>query len=491
MKTPRETVRVAPGVRVFRKYRKGPRGARVPYALWYVEFRDHLETVRRLPAFTDQTASVELARKLSRLAALRAAGEGPDRELGRFLEGLRAKMRETLARWGLIDGRTFAGSLPLAQLLTRFEESLRAAGRTEKHVQHVKGRADRAFSACGFGAWSELDAHRLAKHLHGERERGLSARSSNHVLAACKEFSRWAVQQGLAATDPLVTLRPVNAKTDPRRERRALSFDDELPRLIRAAAEGPEHRGVPGPLRALAYRLAAETGLRVGELVALRAGDFDLAGERPTVTVRAATTKNRRERTLPLLRETAQELAGFLHGRMPQAPALALPRSFKDKATRWLTFDLKAAEIPYTDASKRVADFHALRASFVSGLIRHGADARTVQSLARHSSAELTVGLYSKLGRDDERDALARLPELPSPSRANEAARATGTEGAPERGPRCGPFDAASSCTSVHSGAAQERNDDPEKAVAGAGSGGGGGSRTRVPEPGRARRLRV
>jgi len=478
-------------MRVFRATYTGRRGGKRTARKWYVEFRQG-ERVRRLPAFTDKGASEELGRKVERLAMLRAAGEGPDRELARWLEGLPARTRERLARWGVLDARTFAGTLSLSELLDRFEEGVRAAGRTEKHVQHIARRARRAFLACGFNAWSELDAGRLAKHLHGERARGLSAKSSNHVLAACKGFTRWAAEHGLATSDPFVTLRPLNAKTDPRRERRALSFDDELPRLIRAAAEGPEHRGVPGPLRALTYKLAAETGLRVAELATLRVRDLEgLAGENPTVTVRAAAAKNRRERTLPLRVETARELLAFVAGRMPQASALALPRAFRDKATRWLRFDLEAAGIPYEDESGRVADFHALRSAFVSGLMRGGADARTVQSLARHSSAELTVGLYAKLGRDDERDALALLPSLPPVEGDELAALATGTESAARDLASSLAFPPSSTVSPGLSGTPSTRQDGPENAVLGAESGGGGGSRTRVPEPGHARRLRV
>ncbi len=55
-----------------------------------------------------------------------------------------------------------------------------------------------------------------------------------------------------------------------------------------------------GPERALLYRVAAETGLRAGELRSLTARSFALAGDAPTVTVAAAYSKNRREAVLPL-----------------------------------------------------------------------------------------------------------------------------------------------------------------------------------------------
>lgn len=57
---------------------------------------------------------------------------------------------------------------------------------------------------------------------------------------------------------------------------------------------------------------------------------------------------------------------------------------------------------------------------------------RVVQSMARHSSAEMTHGIYSKLGRADEREALERLPALPSTSQTQgEVVVATGTSGEP------------------------------------------------------------
>jgi integrase len=477
-------------VRVFQPTRKGPRGATVPYRLWYCEFKQG-ERVRRMPGFTDRGETEALGRKLERLAMPRAATEGPDRELARYVERLPDRMREKLAGWGILDARTFAGTYSLSELLDRFEESLRSAGRTEKHVGHVLGRARRAFEACGFRTWSDLDSMRLAVHLRTERERGLSVKTSNHALAACQEFTRWAVQHSFAGSNPLLILRPLNAKTDPRRERRALSFEDELPRLLLAAVHGPTYRGVSGPLRGLVYKLAAESGLRVAELCSLRVRDFeDLAGARPTVTVRAAAAKNRRERTLPLRLETAREAAGFLAGRLPQALALALPSSFKGKATCWLRFDLERAGLPYVDESGRIADMHALRASMISGLVRAGADARTVQSLARHSTAEMTLSIYAKLGRDSERDALALLPKLPSVETPIDAACATGTDDMPDSMASSVAFSSSSTVSPRLVSTPHNAEEHREEAVASAEGGGGGGNRTRVPEgtgPGRLR----
>lgn len=53
--------------------------------------------------------------------------------------------------------------------------------------------------------------------------------------------------------------------------------------------------------------------------------------------------------------------------------------------------DLEAAGIPYRDASDRVADFHALRHTFITRLVRSDVAPAVANSLARHSGPTLTM----------------------------------------------------------------------------------------------------
>lgn len=84
----------------------------------------------------------------------------------------------------------------------------------------------------------------------------ISARESNHRLQACRGFVRWAMQLGLLNRDPLISLTPVNARIAPVLVRRALRFE-ELRTLVQTAHDGPEYRGVSGPVRALVWRLSS------------------------------------------------------------------------------------------------------------------------------------------------------------------------------------------------------------------------------------------
>lgn len=123
----------------------------------------------------------------------------------------------------------------------------------------------------------DIRADRVQQALKDMRagEGGISVQTSNHHLRAVKQFTKWAVAGELLSEDPLRSLRPLNAKVDRRRVRRAFSAE-ELRRLLDAASHGPEHKGLTGEARALLYRLAAQTGLRASEIQSLKRSSVDL-----------------------------------------------------------------------------------------------------------------------------------------------------------------------------------------------------------------------
>ncbi|MBK7642809.1 MAG: site-specific integrase [Planctomycetes bacterium] len=215
--------------------------------------------------------------------------------------------------------------------------------------------------------------------------------------------------------NPFENLEPLNASIDPKHVRRALGPED-LRKLVLAAHNGPALRRVTGPVRALAWRLGCEAGLRISEICGLQAGDLDLdAPSGPMLTVRASVSKNRKEARLPLHGVLAHDLAPYTRGKLPTASLLGLPASFRHRATFWIERDLAAAGLEYEDASGHVADVHSLRSAFITNLVRSGANVKAVQLLARHASPTETLGIYTRLVATEERDAISRL-QVVSPS---------------------------------------------------------------------------
>jgi integrase len=296
-------------------------------------------------------------------------------------------------------------------------------------------------SGIGADFWSAISATRVEQYLKTEREKvdGISTRTSNFHLQAARQFSKWAVRTGFASEDPLRVLRPLDVQAT--QKRRALSAD-ELARLLVTTADGPPRDGstgaerpggIPGPERALLYRMAAETGLRRNELKTLHVADLDLADvERACANVRATNTKNRREAHLPLRPDLASALRSHIRERLPSARVFTLPKDFR--AAAMLRADLAAADIPYEDDAGRVVDFHSLRVTFATNLARGGVALQLAQRLLRHSTPVLTANVYTVLGRDDDRKAIEKLPEV-GVGRGGETARATGTDAAAAASP--------------------------------------------------------
>lgn len=118
----------------------------------------------------------------------------------------------------------------------------------------------------------------------------MSVSRSNVYVRAAKGFSRWLWTTRRAVDDPLLSLALLNAKTNRRHVRRALTAD-ELRRLVAATAgSGVTIRSGTGRIgpadRAMLFTLAAYTGLRASELASLTPASFDLTAA--TVAVRAA-----------------------------------------------------------------------------------------------------------------------------------------------------------------------------------------------------------
>jgi integrase len=418
-------------MRVFKTTYKDRKGRTKEAARWYVEFRDQLDTVRRLPAFVSKAASEELGRNLDKLVAFhKSSGGQTDPALTRFLTGLESRTLASLVKIGLLAPDRVAVAKPLSAHLDDFAGALTAKGNSVFHVDVVVGRARRVFDVCNFRFLGCIKASKVMEHLHDRRadtdkKRGMSAQTFNHTLQACKQFCRWAVKDRRALENPLAHLGGLNVKTDRRRDRRALTVD-ELRGLLDTARHGPECYGMEGPERELLYWLAVESGLRSNELRSLTRVSFALDAEPPTVTVDAAYSKHRRQDTLALRPALAAALREFLATKMPDAPAFRMPTDRKE-ASAMFQADLKGAGIALRDDAGLVVDFHSLRHTFITNLANAGIHPKTAQTLARHSTIALTMDKYTHTLREQEAEALGVLPDLSPTSR--EAVRATGTDG--------------------------------------------------------------
>jgi integrase len=411
---------------VWRETRLSKDGAKalVESDIWYADVKigDHFQ---RLPGFRDRGATSELARRVQKLSDLRAAGDTPDAEMTKFLDGLPSKQRDRLCELGLLDEAAQQSKTLLTVHLEAFRRALRDRGATPIHVQKTCARVTTILKGTDATTIRTLTAESVAQYLAGRRKlsrkaKGLSAKSSNHYVSAAKSFCEWLVETNRARHNPLAKLGKLNVDSDRRHIRRALEAD-EVATLLEKTRNGAECFGLSGEARFWLYTLAVETGLRSSELRSLTRASFDL-GENPTVTVAAKDAKNRTAASLPLRPATVEGLRTFLAGKLPAAAVFKFPRP--EQIVQMFRVDLKAAEIDYRDSVGRVVDFHALRSTFASLLLRSGVDVRTAKELMRHSTIALTADVYAVTMRGSLAEAVSRLPSF-----APAVASANGTEG--------------------------------------------------------------
>ncbi len=448
-------------MRIFKQQYSKKNGKTKGSNKWYVEFVDHTERRRRIPGFTDKKATQELGRKLESLVASRMTNLPLTPELTRWIESLGSKKRERLIEIGLVDAQIHASSKLLLQHLDEFHQSLLNKNRAIVHADVQKARIRNVINGCGFRFYGDIHAAKVEQFLadrRADKNDGICVQTSNYYLQAFKQFCNWMVKERRISESPVSHLSSLNADTDRRKERRNLPPED-LTKLLEKTAEGPFHHKLSGRDRAMLYRVAMETGFRRSELrtITPRCLKWDL--KVPAIAIEAGKTKNRRHTVQTVRPELLRELRQWIEEREIDRET-PLWGDLTNRTADMLRRDLIAAEIPYTDESGRVADFHSLRHSFVSLLAKSGVHPKMAQKLARHSDINLTMNRYSHISMMDEAKALSSLPSLPSMmehSQKNQHSEEVNAKfGSPSRSsslPNCLPKPSAKECTSARQSA--------------------------------------
>ena len=213
-------------------------------------------------------------------------------------------------------------------------------------------------------------------------ERGYARRSVARALACLRSFFKYLRRVGA------VTVAPTTGVATPRLDRRLPRFLDEetMERLVAV----PDASTPEGCRDAALLELLYSTGIRLGELLRLRAENFETAGR--TLKVFG---KGRKERIVPYGRPAARALAAYRLVR----PVLA-GRGTTDPGTFFLSNRGKAMSpkgvnrlvARYVGA---VADVekkspHLIRHTTATHLLNRGADLQAVRELLGHASLSTT-----------------------------------------------------------------------------------------------------
>ena len=233
----------------------------------------------------------------------------------------------------------------------------------------------------GVADLSALHTEQLRAFIASEHRRGLSPKSLQRRLSACRSFYLWLLKHGRIAASPAAGLRAPKA---PRKLPQVLDVDEavQLVELPTDTRLGLRDRAI--------LELFYSSGLRLSELCALRWRDLDLAEGLVTVL-----GKGSKQRTVPVGSHARKALDAWRGESRGQADGAVFPGRGGAPITP------RAVQIRLRQLAQRQGLFkrvhpHLLRHSFASHVLESSGDLRGVQELLGHADIA-TTQIYTHL----------------------------------------------------------------------------------------------
>lgn len=338
-------------------------------------------------------------------------------------------------RLGAVGGRNFHADTrhaksPCGEHVTDYLASLTEKGVSTKYRSERNRWLQAVLDDCGIKTLADLSVEKVDRFL---QERKGAARTKNIYRAAALGFCSWLVRKNRLESNFLY--RTTKSDGDAVRVRRAMT-PDELQKLLDTTRSRPvnefsiirrgkrkgqaaaklrnevrERLTILGRERALIYKMAVYTGLRRGEIAALRVFHLSLdAKPFPYLVLPGDCTKNGDEAKLLLVPSYAEELRAWIRDARKESGDLLL--AVRNEMVKTLKADLKAAGIRQKDEQGRVVDFHAIRMTADTMLGLAGVPPRVRMLFMRHSDIRLTMQTYDDSTLYDLESAVKAMDRL-------------------------------------------------------------------------------
>ena len=227
----------------------------------------------------------------------------------------------------------------------------------------------------------QLGADDVRLFVASEHRRGLSAKSLQRRLSACRSFYGWLLKQGRIAANPASAVRAPKAV---RKLPQVLDVDEAV-QLVELPTDGP--LGLRD--RAL-LELFYSSGLRLAEVCGLRWVDLDFAQGLVTVL-----GKGSKQRVVPVGSHALKALAAWRDSRADALGALVFPGR-NDKPISSRAIQLRLRQLARRQGVFKRVHPHLLRHSFASHMLESSGDLRAVQELLGHADIA-TTQIYTHL----------------------------------------------------------------------------------------------
>jgi integrase/recombinase XerC len=236
----------------------------------------------------------------------------------------------------------------------------------------------------GVDSWGEMDSEHFRAFSASCYRKGLSARSIQRRLSACRTFFRYLIREKHVDKHPVTDVSAPKGK-----KRLPGNLDaDRMARLLDISGKGP----LVDRDRAI-LELLYSSGLRLSELTDLDCGDVDMSD----ATVRV-TGKGNKDRIIPVGRKALQALTQWDQTRVQLAAADEKALFVSNRGTRISPRSVQARVSHW--ARKQGIDSnvypHLFRHSFATHLLESSHDLRGVQELLGHANIS-TTQVYTHL----------------------------------------------------------------------------------------------
>jgi integrase/recombinase XerC len=238
-----------------------------------------------------------------------------------------------------------------------------------------------------------VDQETIRSYLGDLLEKGYSRRSVARKLACLKSFFKYLQRTGVLPGNPTSLL------ATPRLEKRLPQVLDE--QAVARLMEQPDRSTPEGQRDSAILELLYSTGMRLGELLALRESDFDF--RKRTVRV---VGKGSKERILPVGGPAVKAVQAYAHGREVFAAAgtggrrsglLFLTRKGRPMSPKGVNLLMNRYIARVSEIEKKSP--HVLRHSCATHLLNRGADLQAVRELLGHESLS-TTQIYTHVSID-------------------------------------------------------------------------------------------
>jgi len=237
-------------------------------------------------------------------------------------------------------------------------------------------------------SWMKADEEGLVRFIHHQSRAGLSPRSMARLISSIKSFYNFLVLDGMIKKNPAVNLS--SPKT-------WLALPKFLTvKEVESLLGQPDEENVRGVRDKAMLELLYATGLRVSELIALRAKNVNLEDG-----FLLCVGKGGKERIVPIGNSAAKAVRRYLEesrDRFIKESSEYLFLSQRGNAfTRQGFWKLLKGYAKKAGLVQKISP-HVLRHSFATHLLERGADLRSVQMMLGHSQIT-TTQVYTHVSR--------------------------------------------------------------------------------------------